>query len=147
VYTHIVTGTDGSETATEAVRTATNLAATCAATLHIVCVMGTGAPLGGSYEPIPLPTPADWFKTVQAESNTILQTAGEIAKDAGVEYKLHQGEGDPAGTILRIAEELDADLIVVGNRGMKGIARFVLGSVPNTIAHHAPCSVMIVRTT
>ena len=44
------------------------------------------------------------------------------------------------------AEEKNADLIVVGNRGMTGASRFVLGSVPNKVSHHAPCSVMIVRT-
>ena len=56
-------------------------------------------------------------------------------------------ERDPAEAILRVAEKRQADIIVVGNKGMAGVKRFLLGSVPNKVAHHAPCSVFIVRTT
>ena len=56
-------------------------------------------------------------------------------------------QGDAADAILDVAEEQRADLIVVGNRGMTGAKRFLLGSVPNKVSHHAPCSVLIVRTT
>ena len=56
-------------------------------------------------------------------------------------------QGDPADAILDVAEEQEADLIVVGNKGMTGAKRFLLGSVPNKISHHAPCSVLIIRTT
>ena len=56
-------------------------------------------------------------------------------------------EGDPAETILDAAEEEAVDLIVVGNRGMRGAKRFLLGSVPNRVAHRAPCNVLIVHTT
>ncbi|WP_309233282.1 universal stress protein [Conexibacter sp. W3-3-2] len=56
-------------------------------------------------------------------------------------------EGEAADAILRIADEQGADLIVVGNKGMTGAARFLLGSVPNKITHHAPCNVLVVRTT
>ena len=59
----------------------------------------------------------------------------------------HPREGDPADAILDVAEEIEADLIVVGNKGMTGAKRFLLGSVPNKISHHAPCGVYIVRTT
>ena len=56
-------------------------------------------------------------------------------------------EGEPADAILDVAEEINADLIVVGNKGMTGARRFLLGSVPNKVSHHAPSSVIIVRTT
>ena len=56
-------------------------------------------------------------------------------------------QGDPADAILDVAEERDADLIIVGNKGMTGAKRFLLGSVPNKVSHHAPCSVLIIRTT
>jgi nucleotide-binding universal stress UspA family protein len=46
-----------------------------------------------------------------------------------------------------VAEERGSDLIVVGNKGMTGAKRFLLGSVPNKVSHHAPCSVLIIRTT
>jgi nucleotide-binding universal stress UspA family protein len=55
-------------------------------------------------------------------------------------------EGDPADAILDVAEEREADLIVIGHKGMTGARRFLLGSVPNKVSHHAPCSVLIVRT-
>jgi nucleotide-binding universal stress UspA family protein len=64
-----------------------------------------------------------------------------------VEARSWAREGDPADAILDVAEELAAELIVVGNKGMTGAKRFLLGSVPNRVSHHAPCSVMIVRTT
>ncbi len=54
---------------------------------------------------------------------------------------------DPAEAIISVAEQRGADLIVVGNKGMVGAGRFLLGSVPNKISHHAPCDVLIVRTT
>ena len=69
-------------------------------------------------------------------------------KREGVEeVQTHAREGDPADAILDVAEEVKADLIVVGNKGMTGARRFLLGSVPNKVSHHAPCSVIIVRTT
>ena len=55
-------------------------------------------------------------------------------------------KGNPAEAILDVAEEQGADLIVVGSKGMQGSRRFLLGSVPDKISHHAPCSVLIVRT-
>jgi nucleotide-binding universal stress UspA family protein len=68
-------------------------------------------------------------------------------KDSGVDVKTFAREGDPADAILDVAEEEGADLIVVGNKGMTGAKRFLLGSVPNKVSHHAPCSVLIIRTT
>ena len=68
------------------------------------------------------------------------------AREAGVGPTLPR-QGDPADAILDVAEELEADLIVVGNKGMTGAKRFLLGSVPNKVSHHAPCSVLIIRTT
>ena len=94
MFESIVVGTDGSDTATEAVRQAT-----------------------------------------------------ELAKESGVTIEPHARQGDPADAILDVAEETKADLIVVGNKGMTGARRFLLGSVPNKVSHHAPCSVLIIRTT
>ena len=66
---------------------------------------------------------------------------------AGVAVETYARQGDPADAILDVAEERGADLIVVGNKGMTGAKRFLLGSVPNKVSHHAPCSVLIIRTT
>jgi nucleotide-binding universal stress UspA family protein len=64
-----------------------------------------------------------------------------------VTASVYSRQGDPADAILDVAEEQAADLIVVGNKGMTGAKRFLLGSVPNKVSHHAPCSVLIIRTT
>jgi nucleotide-binding universal stress UspA family protein len=64
-----------------------------------------------------------------------------------VAVDVYARQGDPADAILDVAEELKADLIIVGNKGMTGAKRFLLGSVPNKVSHHAPCSVLIIRTT
>jgi nucleotide-binding universal stress UspA family protein len=69
-----------------------------------------------------------------------------VAREAGVEVDVYARQGDPAYALLDVAEEREADLIVVGNKGMGGAKRFLLGSVPNKVSHHAPCSVLIIRT-
>ena len=70
-----------------------------------------------------------------------------MVKSTGVDVNTVARQGDPADAILDTAEEQNADLIIVGNKGMTGAKRFLLGSVPNKVSHHAPCSVLIVRTT
>jgi nucleotide-binding universal stress UspA family protein len=147
VFTRIVVGTDGSETAGEAVRQALDLAKLAGATLSIV----------SAYAPIPERKVKDQQRDAPADVqhelnpredvNLVLDTAAAAARKEGIEVQTHPVEGDPAEGILNIAEETKADLIVVGNKGMTGARRFLLGSVPNNISHHAPCSVMVVRTT
>ena len=75
-----------------------------------------------------------------------LRDAADTVREAGVEVETFGREGDPADAILDVAEERNAGLIVVGNKGMTGAKRFLLGSVPNKVSHHAPCSVLIIRT-
>ena len=75
-----------------------------------------------------------------------LETAASAIRAAGIEVEVFARQGDPADAILDVAEERGSDLIVVGNKGMTGAKRFLLGSVPNKISHHAPCSVLIIRT-
>jgi nucleotide-binding universal stress UspA family protein len=147
VFTRIVVGTDGSETAGEAVRQAVDLAKLAGATLSIV----------SAYAPIPerkvkdqqRDAPADVQYEIgpREDVNLVLDAAAADARKEGIEVQTHPVEGDPAEAILNVAEETKADLIVVGNKGMTGARRFLLGSVPNNISHHAPCSVIIVRTT
>ena len=61
--------------------------------------------------------------------------------------ELHAVTGDAANAIMSLAEEIDAGLIVVGNKGLGSLKRFVLGNVPSKIVHNSPCSVHIVHTT
>lgn len=147
MFGRIVVGTDGSETAAEAVRQATELAKLSGATLDIV----------SAYEPIPQQRLKDERQEVpgdvahgvgpREDVNMTLDAAAGKAKQEGVEVQTHRREGEPADAILDVAEEIKADLVIVGNKGMTGAKRFLLGSVPNKVSHHAPCSVMIVRTT
>ena len=65
--------------------------------------------------------------------------------EAGIEVEKYVREGDPAHTILDVADEKDADLIVIGAHGNTGLRRFMLGSVASKLAHHAPTSLLIVR--
>jgi nucleotide-binding universal stress UspA family protein len=78
-------------------------------------------------------------------AETVLARALAKLTDEGLVVETHARDGDPAEAILDVAQEQKADLIVVGNRGLTGIERFLLGSVSSKLSHHAPCSVMIVR--
>jgi nucleotide-binding universal stress UspA family protein len=147
VFTRIVVGTDGSETAGEAVAQAVDLAKLSGAQLSLV----------SAYEPVSrrrvdgekLDAPADVQHEIgpREDVNLILEAAAAAAKQQGVEVQVHPVEGNPGDAILNVAEQTGADLIVVGNKGMTGAKRYLLGSVPNNVSHHAPCSVMVVRTT
>jgi len=149
MFTTIVVGTDGSDSAAVAVRQAAELAKAAGGTVHIV----------HAYQPINMGTVAmsagTGGSTIDVESvnasitrhaETVCDHAIAIAQAEGVTYETHSAAGDPCDALISVAEQVHADLLVVGNRGMTGMKRFVLGSVPNKISHHAPCSVLIVDT-
>jgi nucleotide-binding universal stress UspA family protein len=147
VFNRIVVGTDGSDTAAEAVRQATELARLGGSTLSIVSAY---TPVGKSRmrtEQLEAPEDVQYEIGPREDINLILDSAAAVAKKEGVEVQTHPVEGDPAEAILHVAEQTKADLIMVGNKGMAGARRFLLGSVPNKVSHHAPCNVMIVMTT
>jgi len=147
VFTRIVVGTDGSETAAEAVRRALDLAKLSNATLSIVSAYAPISERKVKDEQRDAPADVQYEIGPREDVNLVLDAAAAEARKEGVEVQTHPVEGDPAEGILKVAEETKADLIVVGNKGMAGARRFLLGSVPNKVAHHTPCSVMIVRTT
>ena len=142
----IVVGTDGSETAMKAVGKAAQLARQTDGRLAIVSAYkpmsavkisgtaGVGSDAGG------------WTDGLSDSAvEAVLRDAAQLAKSEGIEVEVHSRKGDPADALLAVAKDTDAELIVVGNKGMTG-ARRVLGSVPNKITHHADCSVMVVKT-
>jgi nucleotide-binding universal stress UspA family protein len=148
VFASILVGTDGSDTATSAVRYAIDLARELGARLQIV----------SAYEPIPAdrlrkegldaPKDLEWTVNPREDVLAMLEDASSEAQTVGVtDVQTFSRQGDAADAILDVAEEQRTDLIVVGNKGMTGAKRFLLGSVPNKVSHHAPCSVLIVRTT
>jgi nucleotide-binding universal stress UspA family protein len=147
VFTRIVVGTDGSDTAAEAVRQALDLAKLAGASLSIVSAFAPLPERKVKDQQRDAPADVQYEIGPREDVNLVLDAAAAEARKEGVEVTTHAVEGDPAEGILATAEETKADLIVVGNKGMTGARRFLLGSVPNNISHHAPCSVIIVRTT
>jgi nucleotide-binding universal stress UspA family protein len=147
VFTRIVVGTDGSDTAAEAVRQAVDLAKLAGAQLSIVSAFEPVSKRRLEGEQQDAPADVQYEIGPREDVNLVLDAAAAAARQDGVEVQTHPVEGDPADAILNVAEKTDADLIVVGNKGMTGARRFLLGSVPNNVSHHAPCSVIIVRTT
>jgi nucleotide-binding universal stress UspA family protein len=147
MFRSIVVGTDGSETATEAVRQAVELAKATGARVELVSAY---EPVSGQrlrQESTHVPDDMQWMVNPREDVDATLSEACVVAKEFGVPVEIYARQGDPADAILDVAEETKADLIVVGNKGMTGARRFLLGSVPNKVSHHAPCSVLIIRTT
>jgi nucleotide-binding universal stress UspA family protein len=139
----IVVGTDGSETAKLAVGEAVRLAKSLGAELHLVSgykpfrgAKIAGAPEGAAKVWAPLP---------DANVESLLSEAAAAVRMQKVQVKTHALEEEPADALLKVAGEVRASMIIVGNRGMHGAKR-VLGSVPNSVSHRARCNVLIVST-
>jgi nucleotide-binding universal stress UspA family protein len=149
MFDAIVVGTDGSEPAGVAVHQATALAALTGGTLHIVCSYRpasqgsvTLAASGG----VATPDVEQVNQTAALEAERVCQHAASETARQGVRVETHAVPGEPADVLVGVANEVGADLLVVGSRGMTGVRRFVLGSVPNKVSHHCPCSLLIVDT-
>jgi|tagenome__1003787_1003787.scaffolds.fasta_scaffold20963562_2 nucleotide-binding universal stress UspA family protein len=141
----IVVGTDGSPTADVAVQRAAALAKLTGARVELVsgyrhdnaAALSAGA---GMYA-------GDMTEEARKEAAGCLEETAAKLRSDGLEVETHCMRGDPANSLIDVAETTHADLIVIGSKGMHGGRRLMLGNVPNKVSHHAPCSVMIVRTT
>ncbi len=150
MYKHIVVGTDGSPGANIAVDAAVELARLTDATLHVVSAHNVHSAYQFAATPevaIPVDAIATSNEAMQAEARAVCDQVVERAARVGVHAEVHCVGGDAADALLRVAQDTDCDLLVVGNRGMTGVRRFVLGSVPNKLSHHSPSSLLIVDTT
>jgi nucleotide-binding universal stress UspA family protein len=140
MFRTIVVGTDGSGTAAAAVRRAAALAKATDAELLVVSAYSK-----------PQDAPATFRDAGQSAPGIEVAKGllADVQKRYGDDVRLRTvaREGAPADALLDTAEEEKADVVVVGNKGMSGAKRYVLGSVPNTVSHHAPCHVLIVHTT
>lgn len=141
MFKTVVVGTDGSDTATKAVRQAIDLVKMSGGTLHLV----------SAYRPKQLQLRSEGEEFAKCLDSgdiaeSLLADSASTAKTAGVATEVHAEMGSPADVLCRVAEEIGADLVIVGNKGMVGAGR-VLGSVPNSVAHRAPTSVLIIQTT
>ena len=144
MFKSIVVGTDGSQTADIALRRAIELAALTGGKLHVVSAYEPApARVGGNR---PVAEAGEWTVGSDFKVEAVLQRAQAEANAGSVDFEVHAPKGDAADSLIATAKEYDADVIVLGSRGMRG-ARRVLGSVPNKVSHHAPCDVLIVQTT
>ena len=150
MYRSIVAGTDGSPSAQEAIRRAGALAALSGANLTIVSAYrpvghAVALSMSGAAGGLLLDS-AELMEQQRQEADEALEHALMMLDATSPFVSTVSAPGNPAEVLLAVAAEKEADLIVVGNRGMQGAARFLLGSVPNRVAHHANCSVLIVQT-
>jgi nucleotide-binding universal stress UspA family protein len=141
----IVVGTDGSETAKQAVAEAIRLAKALGAPVHVVSAFEplrgakiSGAPAGAAK--VWAPHPDDVVEGILSEATSVIRLAGLQVTSHAVQQR------DPADALLQVADEVDASMIVVGSQGMHGARRLALGNVPNKVSHHARCNVLIVAT-
>ena len=145
MFSTIVVGTDGSQTAKRAVAVAADLARQLGGQLHLVNGYRDPADPGGAGPSVASPYRATTDRWHEA-SEAVLDEAVADPALVGMEVQRHSVVGGPSDAILKVAEEIRADLIVVGNRGMQG-ARRLPDSIPDGVAHRAPCHVLIVKTT
>src|SRR3954454_2904291 len=140
----IAVGTDGSGTATKAVEFALDMAERYSASVVFI----------SSYRPVnesrlrkeqdDAPQDIQWSINPAEDVEATLRDVEELAQERGLKWTSEAKEGDPADVLVELAEKHDADVLVIGNKGMQ---RRVLGSVPNSVTHKARCSVMVVKTT
>ena len=123
MFQKILVGTDGSATAGLAVDRAAEVARTLGASLTVF--------------------------TANSKNRGAAVVEGELKRlgDIGLDVETKVVEADPASALLDEVEQGGYDLLVLGNKGMTGLSRFFLGSVPNKVSHHVSCSLLIVRTT
>jgi nucleotide-binding universal stress UspA family protein len=142
MYTRIVVGTDGSDRSLIAVNRAAQIAERWEAELHVVSAaapMSMGGDPGGT-------SALDAMRFSDSSARVAARLGHDVCVARRIEVIEHTVVGEPASVLMAIAEEVGADLIVVGNRGMTGKLRLFTGSVPNRVAHHAEVDVLIVST-
>jgi nucleotide-binding universal stress UspA family protein len=142
MFSTVAVGTDGSETASVAVGTAVDLARRFGA--RLVLLSAFEDPRRAAQWGTDSFVAAEWATSTSAEVRDILARTEADVRSQGVDCTTRIDEGDPADVLVQLATECGAELLVIGNKGMR---RRILGSVPNTVAHKAPCSVLVVKTT
>jgi nucleotide-binding universal stress UspA family protein len=136
----IVVGTDGSAGAEAAVQKVIDLARGSGATVHVVCAY----PGRSTLERIGLTAKTDPVNMRGVAADVVARDERRF-REAGFAVEKHVQEGDPAHTLIDVAEEASADLIAVGARGHGALRRFALGSVSAKLSHSSPTSLLIVR--
>ena len=131
---HIACAIDGSEASVLTALVAAGVARATDAELRLVHVV-----------PVFRGRNEEWTLDPQDESPPELEPSVKAVSSLGVEPIREMAMGRPERTLVRVAERDEVDLVVVGHRGIGGVTRALLGSVSEHVAHHAPCSVLVVR--
>jgi universal stress protein A len=139
----VLVATDFSSHSEAAVRAATQWAKTFGATIHLVHAFDTPIPIFTPYEVV---VPDGFLEQARDSATRSLHASRDKIRAESVTVKAHLTEGPAAPAIARAAEEVGADLIVMGTRGNTGLKHVVLGSVAERTIRMAPCSVLTVKT-
>jgi nucleotide-binding universal stress UspA family protein len=140
----VAVGTDGSGTADKAVEFAIEMAQRYDARIVFISAYRPVSETRLKRESREAPEDLQWTINPAEDVDATLRDCEERADERGVRWASEAREGDPAKVLVQLAESNGADVLVIGNKGMQ---RRVLGSVPNSVSHTAPCSVVIVKTT
>jgi nucleotide-binding universal stress UspA family protein len=143
MFSTVAVGTDGSQSAGVAVEIAADLARRYGAKLVLLSA-SQDAQRAARWGTEAFAVAAEWVASNSAEVREILARTEADLRSQGIDCTTRVDEGDPGEVLVRLATECGADLLVVGNKGMQ---RRMLGSVPNTVTHKAPCAVLVVKTT
>ena len=140
----VAVGTDGSGTASKAVRAAIELAKAYEARIVFLSVYHPVDEHRLRREKREAPDDVQWSINPEEDVDAILTEAEELAEEQGLRWASEASTGEPAEVLVRLADKYEADVLVIGNRGMH---RRMLGSVPNSVTHTANCAVYLVKTT
>jgi nucleotide-binding universal stress UspA family protein len=140
----VAVGTDGSGTAEKAVVAALELAERFGARIVFISAYAPVDELRLRHEKRDAPEEIQWTINPEEDVDATLRECEEMAEQRGLKWASEAAQGDPADVLVRLADKHEADVLVIGNRGMH---RRVLGSVPNTVTHKANCTVFLVKTT
>jgi len=144
MYKVVVVGTDGSPTADKAVEAAADIARSWGSALHVVTAFRAPRVGMGAVAGVDMVDSGMGQALAEEAARAVVQEAVET-HGSGLQAEPYAARGNPDDVILRRAAEVNADLIVVGSKGMTGARRY-LGSVPNSVAHGAHCAVLVVKT-
>ena len=146
-YTKVVVGTDGSESSYRAVDRAAQLAADASADLVIACAYVPADPRSVSQAADQLGEDAYQIRGDNPAEDIVRSARDRALKAGATQIETRTVKGAPVESLIKLADEVGADLLVVGNKGLSSLTGRLLGSVPADAARRATCDVLIIHTT
>jgi nucleotide-binding universal stress UspA family protein len=140
----VAVGTDGSGTAEKAVLAALEMAEKFGARIVFISAYSPVDEGRLRHEKRDAPEEVQWAINPEEDVDATLHECEQLAEERGLRWASEAAQGDPADILVGLADRHEADVLVIGNRGMH---RKVLGSVPNSVTHKANCTVFLVKTT